>query len=213
LDIVTANRGAASVSVLRGLPGGVFAPKTDIAVGSTMWDVGAEDMTADGNVDLLVGRYGALSVFPGVGDGTFLSPTNTPVRSAADTLKVADMDGDGKPDVVITDKDGGTFGMPYVVVYLGDGAGGMSNWHAYSTPNGGPDQPVAIADFNLDGEPDVIREKLFLGNGDGTLQAPLNVPFGGSPLDMAASDVDGDGRPDARTAMAAAASPAGNILE
>ena len=49
LDIVTAN-GAGSVSVLTGLGGGAFAPKTDIAVGPAANDVELADLDGDGNL-------------------------------------------------------------------------------------------------------------------------------------------------------------------
>lgn len=63
-----------------------------------------------------------------------------------------------------------------------------------------PDQPstAAVADFNLDGKPDVALGstgpvKILLGAGDGTFSLGTNLAAG---LAVAAGDFNGDGKPD-----------------
>jgi hypothetical protein len=59
---------------------------------------------------------------------------------------------------------------------------------------------VAVADFNHDGKLDVaaVSEELqiFLGNGDGTFQAPINYAVGSDPYSVAVADFNGDGKLD-----------------
>jgi uncharacterized protein (TIGR03437 family) len=70
----------------------------------------------------------------------------------------------------------------------------------------GPEQ-VAVADFNLDGKPDVAvlnpagmgSVSILLGKGDGTFSAPVNTPLGTSPKAILVADFNGDGRPDVFT--------------
>jgi hypothetical protein len=204
LDIITAN-GAGTVSILRGLAGGVFAPKADLAVGSLAYDVEAPDMNGDGNLDLVVGRSGAVSLFRGVGDGTFLTPANATVQTGARAVEVADMNGDGKLDVVSSDQSATMIPTASVHVYLGDGMGGLASGTVYSMSQGAAG-PLELADLNGDGKVDVIAGSgganvvTLLGNGDGMLQTPVNL---GIPVasDVAAGDFDDDGHVDLAVAF------------
>ena len=68
-------------------------------------------------------------------------------------------------------------------------------------------QAVAEGDFNGDGKLDLAVANLtsnsvsvFLGNGDGTFQAPVNYPVGTAPRSVIAVDLNGDGKLDLATA-------------
>jgi Bacterial Ig-like domain (group 3)/FG-GAP-like repeat/Putative Ig domain/FG-GAP repeat len=56
---------------------------------------------------------------------------------------------------------------------------------------------VAVGDFNGDGKADFVVANngvsVWLGNGDGTFQAPVNSASGASPMDLAPGDFNGDG--------------------
>jgi len=59
---------------------------------------------------------------------------------------------------------------------------------------------VAVGDFNHDGKLDVAAVakelQIFLGNGDGTFQAPINYAVGDDPYSVVTADFNGDGKLD-----------------
>src|SRR5205814_6828161 len=62
---------------------------------------------------------------------------------------------------------------------------------------------VAVGDDNGDGKPDLAVANfdsnpvsVLLGNGDGTLRAPLTLGVGNGPTSVAVGDFNGDGKPD-----------------
>ncbi len=67
-------------------------------------------------------------------------------------------------------------------------------------PTGSSPYNVATADFNGDGHQDVVvtnegnaTVEVFLGNGDGSFQAPVSYSTGNEPTSVAVQDVNGDG--------------------
>jgi hypothetical protein len=62
----------------------------------------------------------------------------------------------------------------------------------------------AVADFNHDGKLDIAAVgqelQIFLGNGDGTFQLPINYTVGTSPGSVAVADFNGDGKLDVAVA-------------
>jgi FG-GAP-like repeat len=104
----------------------------------------------------------------GNGDGTFKQGTNISVSNAGD-IGLADFNGDHKPDIAISD-----YGSGKTWIYLGKGDGTFTL--SDTQPYGG--FPMVVGDFNADGKQDLlyaggIGAGLFLGNGNGTLSAPI----------------------------------------
>lgn len=114
----------------------------------------------------------------------------------------ADLNGDGKLDMIGTTLQDH---LPALAVSLGNGGASFQPPVIY--PTGAPvAQAVAVADLNGDHKPDIVTITaingavvVFLGNGDGTFQAPKIVANSGnsSPVGaLAVADLNGDGKPD-----------------
>ncbi len=189
-------------------------------------NVAVADVNGDGKPDLLVANtcvaigncyYGGVAVLLGNGDGTFQAPVS--YRSggvSTNSVTVADINGDGLLDVVVANICGNTFcNSSTVSVLLGNGDGTFQSAVSYNS-GGYVANSLAVADVNGDGKPDVIVVNscgavtqcgvsggapgsvgVLLGNGDGTFQSAITYPSAGQNASfVAATDVNGDGKPD-----------------
>jgi len=117
--------------------------------------------------------------------------------AAGGSTKFADVNKDGNLDLIVGLHSGGTY------VYLGDGAG---NWT--ESPGGIKRRDVwavNVADFNGDGNPDIIEStyheqtgiKIYLGDGTGKWKEwETNLPKVTRGHDIVAADFNGDGHMD-----------------
>ncbi|WP_424215298.1 FG-GAP-like repeat-containing protein [Streptomyces sp. BI20] len=172
-----------------------------------MTEVAAGDFVTKGTAGVVAveNATGSLYLFPGKGDGTIASDTNR-IRigsnwSSMRELVAADFTGDGIADLVAIEKASGKL---YVYPGKGDGTLGSriqhsSNWSAM--------QDLAAGDFTGDGKADLLGVDkstglfhLYEGNGDGTLvgdQGRSKIGSNWTTMQtLAASDFDGDGKPD-----------------
>jgi hypothetical protein len=180
-DIVVADSGADSVSVLLNQGGGRFVPTAPVPAGKRPEAVAVADVNGDGVPDILVADYGSdeVTVLFGLGDGAFRPPFSTTAGSGPTNLVVADVNGDGKPDLVVLDAGKTSSSYPGGPGGYGGYLGGYGGFFA-ATP----------ADA---GSPGVV---VLLGRGDGTFEAPKQVGAGRSTLAITVADVNGDGKPD-----------------
>jgi hypothetical protein len=198
LDVVVANSGDDTISVLLGLGGGEFAAGRQLPTGRQPRALALMDLNDDGRLDVLAACSGsdALSVLLGDGRGGFGPSQLHPAGTAPSALAVADYDGDGALDVVLSSP-----GSDGIELLLGDGRG------SFGAPRGSrvTGSPIAVvtADWNGDGKPDLATANpaansvtVLLGDGAGAFAAPQSFAVETGPRALAAKDVNGDGRTD-----------------
>jgi hypothetical protein len=144
------------------------------------------------------------------GDGTFSTPIvyTEPENYLGVSVAIADLDGNGHLDVIAGNE---CHGLPDcygggLVVFRGNGDGTLQAPVSY--PAGGNTvSRIAIADVNRDRHPDAVAVNpcglngcpwggvsVYLGNGDGTLKAPITYDAGGCwASGVAIADINGDG--------------------
>ena len=141
--------------------------------------IAAVRLAAAGNLDLVVAAGSVVSVLRGNGDGTFQSavPYATVVASTPNALAITDFNGDGFPDVVVANGI-----VDSISVFLGKGDGTLLLPRLDYSSNAGTFS-LAIGDFDHDGRKDVAAISggtpnlvlVYLGNGNGTLQAGISA--------------------------------------
>jgi hypothetical protein len=214
LDIATNAGNANLLSVFLGKGDGTFTTGPSYAGVYGTFSLAASDLDGDGNLDLIAGiansgiygpdlnSGGTFEVLMGNGDGTFQAApaylnTVTTFSVGAPVFAVGDFNGDGKPDLL------GVTGSPGALAFLaGDGTG-----HFALTKTSAETGPslLAAADLNGDGKLDAVYADksaasvaVALGKGDGTFAAGTDyaVPNNTTLMNIAVSDVNGDGKPD-----------------
>jgi photosystem II stability/assembly factor-like uncharacterized protein len=195
-DLVVANSGSNSVSVLLNDGHGGFLPENDYNVGSAQSCVTLADVNNDGLTDIIVGNTGTstISVLLNVGGGTFGAAVKDTIKVSPSAISAADMNGDGYED--LAGVSGG-----YFDIVSNDSTFGLK--HTVSTQIGGFLQSFLIADLNTDGSLDfatisqVSPSIVTLGyNLEGGIGLHGTLDAGLSSEGIAAIDLDGDGRPE-----------------
>jgi hypothetical protein len=207
--------GAAFSAQAQTLPVAFPAPTTfvsSLATSNSSTAVATGDFNGDGKLDVITLDYSAnLNVMLGKGNGTFQTPIVTNVAQTntfSEAIAVGDFNGDHVLDVAVW-ATSATTGNTEVNIFLGNGAGSFTFSNTYTAPNSnnfapGPNSIVA-ADLNGDGKLDLVGSTnyngifVFLGNGDGTFQAPVNYSTGttsGCCSGVAVGDLNGDGKLD-----------------
>lgn len=200
LDVVTANYGAGSVSVLLGNGNGTFQSVKSFAAGAFASTIAVGDFNGDHLPDLAVGHFDrsatTVSVLLGNGDGTFQAAVDYTVGSSPIWVIAADLNGDSILDLVAANNDSAN-----ISVLLGNSDGTFQA--AQSTAVGSDPIGLAAADLNGDKIPDLVvansgpdTVSILFGNGDGTFQASVDYPVGRNTSDATVGDFNGDGAPD-----------------
>jgi hypothetical protein len=156
LDIITANTGNASASVLLGNGDGTFAAQPTFATGSNPRSVTVGDVNGDGKLDIITGNFagnsvsmllGSVSVLLGNGNGTFAAQatfeTNRPY-----SVSLGDLNGDGRLDIITA-----SYSSDTTRVLLGNGNGTFAAEVSFAAGDG--PLSVALGDLNGDGRLDI----------------------------------------------------------
>jgi hypothetical protein len=135
----------------------------------------------------------------------FETRSSSPTATTPLSMVVADFNHDGKMDFAT-----GSVTQPEIQVFLGNGDGTFRAPVAYDVGSG--TGPLAAADLNGDGNPDLIvingacpndvcydSVAVLLGNGDGTFQVPVNYATPPGPYGLVIGDFNGDGKLDIAT--------------
>jgi len=194
------------LSVLKGLPGGAFAPPVTYPLSNGValptCNVEVSDADGDGDTDVLafVNKLVATGskLWLCLNDGTgVLSPEVVTSDEMCIVPSAADLDGDGLVDVVT----GVDFSWPpaaaAIKVFRGLAGGGFAVGQTWAGL-----RIVALTDVNGDGRPDVVAMsssdvQSLLGQGDGTFVAGPVTPL--AQFVVAVADFDGDGAQDLLT--------------
>jgi len=205
-DLISANSGDNTVTVLTNNGSGGFILDATFTVGAYPVSVAAVDVNGNGKIALISAdeNDGTLTVFTNDGRGGFgynatLNVGSGPGSGPASVV-AADINGDGKTDVISANSNDGT-----LTVLTNNGHSGFGS-NATLVVGSSP-LCVAATDVNGDGKPDLICAN----SGDGTLTVLTNNGSGkfgshatlvvGSivspyPQFVMVADVNGDGLPD-----------------
>jgi len=223
LDLAVGNGASNTVSIYMGNGDGSFTPGPTISLpGCPVAFLSAADFTRSGHTGLLAvcELQTALWVVPGQSGGSFGTPVSTTLPQIAfiglsfgfySNYAVTDFNGDGIPDLVLGLGDASVnLNNTYAGVLLGKGDGTfLAPVPIYTTSTAYVPSCVAAADFNRDGNQDVVvmannysvdasKGEVFLGTGKGGFEPPKSVAVSGqfAVLACAAADLNRDGNPD-----------------
>jgi hypothetical protein len=206
LDVVESSYGGWNIGVFLGDGDGTFQTAITYMVPSAS-SVAIGNLTSGKKPALVVSSYsdGTLWVLLNKGKGIFQVSGIYSTDNAPQSVALADFNGDKKLDFVVGNASG-----QFVTVGLGNGDGTFRNSPHYNESPGSMAwaNSVAVADFNRDGNLDVVEAgggtgvglSLMLGSSHGVLKAPTSINLGANPWAqiyfVLAGDVNGDGKPD-----------------
>ncbi len=209
-DLVVANKADNTIEVFIGKGDGTFTGQTPFASGAAPTCVLADDFNGDGKIDLAVtnANDNTLEIFLGNGDGTFAKGVTYATGVTPLDVAPGDFNGDGILDLAVADSGAPTTTNSVgnaVSIFLGNGDGtfGTATLPRQDFAAGTNPTSIAVADFNVDGRPDLAvtaqgdnSAALLLGIGEGQFSSFVELPLGTAPDSAATADFNGDGIPD-----------------
>jgi len=206
LDLVSANYGENTLTVLTNNGFGVFGFNATYPVGSGPYSVVAADVNGDHKMDLIAANSndGTLIVLTNNGGGIFGSNATYSVGSGAGSypvsVAIADVNSDSTLDLISANYNDNT-----LTVLTNNGSGVFGSNATYSV--GTNPQQVMAVNVNGDGKLALISANygdstltVLTNNGSGVFGSNATYNVGGEPVSFAAVDVNGDGKLDLITA-------------
>jgi hypothetical protein len=208
LDLVVANFGSNTISILLGNGDGTFQSAINVETLSPAF-VTVGDFNRDGKQDLAVANASSntVSILLGIGNGAFTPFFKIAAGPRPVSITAGDFNGDGKTDLAVANSYANT-----VSILLGNGNGTFRS--ALLMAAGANPSSVAAADFNRDGKLDLAAVNaspipgtvsLLLGLGNGFFQPPLALASSveTNPTFVVVGDFNLDGKPDLAVANTA----------
>ncbi|MCZ6445696.1 MAG: FG-GAP-like repeat-containing protein [Planctomycetota bacterium] len=210
LDLAISHRsGLGRVSVLLGNGDGSFQEPVDYLVGREPNPIFGLDLDSDADLDIVVlnTTSATVSVLRNNGDATFALAQDIAVLSTASPRPTSfwadagDLDGDGFLDLAVV-----SIGPTVVSILMNTGEATFSPAVQVAVANDGALSGVTVADFDRDGDLDIVTKAggltsnasllVLLNDGTGTfhdvVETSLLPELGGSPWYVASADFDGD---------------------
>ncbi len=214
LDLAATDFSGNSVSILLGVGNGTFQNPVPYPVDNNPTSIVAGDFNGDGKLDLAVAdtdtitnnnmttsSLNVVTFLSGNGDGTFTVAARSQLTTTgADVLAVADMNNDSQPDLIAASADSSA------EVLINNGKFQFTESALFALA--GPGSSIAAADFNFDGDTDLIftngsttptnanEVSIATGAGDGTFSTFSDAATGQEPVAVAVGDFNNDGKPD-----------------
>ena len=214
-DLVVANSNGSSIGVLVNDGTGGFLPVTEYPVCSSTDQVSVADVNGDGFADIVapIPSCTGVATMLNAGDGTFGPELDLGVGNHPYQIAIGDLNGDGIPDLAITRDD--FVNGHGITVATNDGTGTFTVLNSVAYPTSlqlAYYQPlptyIRLADLDGDGKLDLVYTNtnygtvgVMYGVGDGTFYDPVEYPTSSYSFGLALGDVNGDGAPDAVTAV------------
>ncbi len=204
VDLISANQGDSTLSVLTNGGGGNFGLNATINVGNNIATISvtSADVNRDHKPDLICANFGnnTLSVFTNDGNGNFVLASTNKVGGGPSSVVAADVKGDGKVDLICANANDNTLS---ILTNTGNSTfGSNATLHVGSSPFASP-VSVAAADVNGDGKVDLICANsgdntlsVLTNKGNGTFAAAVDYSVGNAPQSVTTADVNGDGKVD-----------------
>ena len=172
-DLVVANYGAYSISVLRNtstsgnIDASSFAAKVDFGTGPNPYSLAISDIDGDGKPDLSVVGVGTYTMYlfrntstPGsINASSFAAAVGLDLGNQSVHVAIGDVDGDGKPDVVSVHQY-----SHKLSVLRNVSTSGIINTSSFASRvefvTGNLPSSVAIGDLNGDGKPEIAGSNM-----------------------------------------------------
>jgi len=193
-DLVTANHGSGSVSILKNNGNGTFAAKMDYPSGAGSISVTAFNLDGDGDFDLAVANTigNNVAVLSNKGNGTFPTGITLGTGTNASSVIAVDLDGDGDKDLAVTNEGSNT-----VSVIKNNGGLSFASKVDYGT--GTNPRAVSTADLDADGDQDLAvanygsnNVSVLKNNGNGTFATKVDYAVRINPASIFAVDIGED---------------------